>query len=248
MAWIKDFSKLEKKEQLPDLSGVAVDMHSHLIPGIDDGAKTIEDSLMLIRRLQKLGYKKLIITPHININFPNSPETIHEGLLKVQEAVRKENIPVEIDAAAEYYLDDNFENLFKQGNLLTFGNNHILLELSYYIPNPSFSKVIYDLQMAGYKVILAHVERYSFWHKNLEEFEKLKARDLLLQINFMSLNIFNPLPIRKTAQMLIDAGMVDFAGTDVHNDLYMKLMLFGMRSKYGQKLIASGMLKNPMLL
>jgi protein-tyrosine phosphatase len=248
MLWIKDFNKLEKRNRLPDLSGVAVDMHSHLIPGIDDGASSIQDSLNLISQLQKLGYQKLITTPHINFNFPNSSETIRKGLLKVQEAVREKGIPIVIEAAAEYYLDDNFQNFMQQKNLMTFGDHYILLEMSYHIPHPLFSKIIYDLQLLGYKVILAHVERYSFWNKNLEEFEKLKAREVMLQINFMSLTIFNPAPTRKTAQMLIDAGMVDFAGTDLHNDLYMKLMLNGMRSHHGQKLIASGTLKNSTLL
>lgn len=244
----QDSGWLFKKKHLPDLSGVAVDLHSHLIPGIDDGVKTIEESLKLIRQMQQMGYKKIITTPHINLHFKNSAEIIQDGLTKVKAAVQEAGIPVEVEAAAEYNLNDEFVKLMQQGKLLTFGDHFILLELHYHIPYPLFSQVIYDLQILGYKVVLAHVERYFYWHRKIEEFEKLKARDVYLQMNFMSLNFFNPIPTRKTARMLIEAGMIDFAGSDVHNDLYMNLYLRGLRSKHAEKLIASGTLKNATLL
>jgi protein-tyrosine phosphatase len=234
--------------RLPDLSSLAADMHSHLIPGIDDGVKTLEDSLRLIRKLSSLGYKKLITTPHINSNYNNSPAIIRRGLEALREAVNKEGIPVAIEAAAEYYIEDGFEERMKREELMTFGDNYLLLEMSYYFPYPSFSQIIYDLQMAGYNIILAHVERYAYWHMKLDEFEKLKARDISLQLNFMSLHLFNPPATRKTARMLIDAGMIDFAGTDVHNDMYMSLMLRGLRNKYAARLINSAKLKNATLL
>ena len=129
------FSFFRKKSTAPqvDFSAVATDMHSHLIPGIDDGAKTIEDSIALIKELHALGYKKFITTPHIMSDFyRNTPETILGGLEQVREAIKAENIPVTIDAAAEYYLDDGFIHKLEEEKLLTIGeNNHLLFEISY---------------------------------------------------------------------------------------------------------------------
>jgi protein-tyrosine phosphatase len=248
LSWAGGLFGHNKRSPLPDISGIAADMHSHLIPGIDDGAKTMEESIRLVRKLHQLGYKKLITTPHINARFPNTPAIIREGLEKLKHAVKGAGIPVEVDAAAEYYMEDGFKKIMEKGRLMTFGNNYILLEMPFYIPYPFLSNILYDLQIAGYNIILAHAERYAYLHKNLEEYEKLKARDVMLQVNFMSLNIFNPSATRAAARMLIDAGMVDFAGTDVHNDMYMNLMLRGMRSRYGEKMITSGTLKNASLL
>jgi protein-tyrosine phosphatase len=238
----------KRLKHLPDISSLAVDIHSHLIPGIDDGAKTIEDSVKLIRQLHGLGYKKLITTPHVNFKYPNNPAVISEGLAKLREALSFAGIDIAIEAAAEYKLHDDFASHIKPGDLLTFGDNFLLIELDYHFLNPMFSSIIYDLQSAGYTVVLAHAERYTYWHRNLKEFAALKDRGVMLQVNFMSLSIFNPVSTRKTARMLIDANMVDFAGTDLHNDMYMKLMLRGMRSKHAFRMLASGKLKNASLL
>jgi protein-tyrosine phosphatase len=242
------FSGNKKNTSFPDLSSIAADMHSHLLPGIDDGVKSIDESLRLLRKFCQLGYKKIITTPHINARYPNNAGIIRDGLATLKQAVADAGIPLQIEAAAEYYMEDGFEKILEQGDLLTFGDNYLLIEMPYYIPYPLFSQTVYDIQMAGYNIILAHAERYAYWHKNMGEFEKLKARDIMIQVNFMSLSIFNPVATRKTARMLIDAGFVDFAGSDVHNEMYMSLALRGMRNRYTERLMASGTLKNATLL
>lgn len=109
------------------------DIHSHLIPGIDDGAQTIEDSITLIKEFQKLGYKKIITTPHILTDgYRNTPEIILSGLEKVRAALKSEGIAMELHAAAEYYLDFDFDRKIDNKELLTFGDNYLLFEVSFY--------------------------------------------------------------------------------------------------------------------
>jgi protein-tyrosine phosphatase len=248
MSWITELFGAGEKNPLPDLSGLLVDMHSHLIPGIDDGVQSMEESLNMIRQLQSLGYKKLITTPHINQRFPNTPEIISNGLTLVKDAVIKADIDVSIEVAAEYFIEEGIERIINADNLITFGNKSILVELSYFMPYPAFSAIIYDLQMKGYDVILAHAERYSYWHKKLDEYENLKARDVKLQVNFSSLTGYYSMGVRNTARTLIDNGWIDYAGTDVHNQQYLNNLKKGLSDKYTEKLFTSGVLKNKTLL
>lgn len=232
---------------LPDLSGLAVDLHSHLIPGIDDGVQTIEESLSLIREMVKLGYRKLITTPHINLRHPNTTEIINTGLTKLKEAVAKEEIPVEIEAAAEYYIEDGFEKLLEQDNLMTFGDKQVLIELSYFVIYPAFSKIIYEMQMAGYNIVLAHAERYTFFHDRFSDYEALKSRDVMLQINFSSLTGHYSNSVRNAARKLIETGWADYAGSDLHNMNYLNRMKRGLRDKFCSQMLNGGTLKNAAL-
>ena len=228
-----------------DYSAIAVDMHSHLIPGIDDGARTLEDSMALIRRMHELGYKKLITTPHIQNEFyKNTPESIRSGLEQVREALRRENIPVEIEAAAEYLIDDGFEEKMSNGSLMTFGDKYILVELSYYNPHPNLKTFIFNLQIDGYKVILAHPERYSYWFNDFEKFEDLKDRGVNFQVNLVSLAGYYPDPVKKFAEKLIDKGMIDFAGSDMHNMNYMQALEVCLKERSLARLLESGRLRN----
>ena len=233
------------KSSLTGFSGVQTDMHSHFIPGIDDGAKTIEDSIALARRMYELGFKKLITTPHIQQEFfKNTPEIILGGLEKVRKALKSENIPVEIEAAAEYLLDDGFEEKEASGNLLSFGDKYILIELSYFNPHPNLKTFVFNLQVDGYKVILAHPERYTYWFSDFAKFEDLKDRGVYFQLNTVSLAGFYPEPVKKFAEKLIDKGMIDFIGSDMHNMNYMAALERSLREKALEKLISSGKLMN----
>ena len=136
-------SSKEKPSVIPDFSNLSVDMHSHLIPGIDDGAKTVEESIELIKILSGLGYTRLITTPHIMTDYyKNTPEIINAGLEQVREAIKLENIPIEIFAAAEYYLDDGFLQKLEEEKLMTFGDNHLLVEISYINPPENIKEII----------------------------------------------------------------------------------------------------------
>jgi len=248
MSWIGGIFGARTSRQMPDMSALSVDMHSHLLPGIDDGVKTLEESVMLIRKYVDMGYKKLITTPHISDRFPNEPEFIKERLAIVNEALAKEQIPIIVEAAAEYLIEERFEQLMTQGPLMTFGDNNLLIECSYYFPYPALLNIIYDLQNNGYNVILAHAERYSYWHHKLEEYEKLRDREVRFQINFSSLTGPYSFGMRKMARKLIDLGWVDYAGSDVHSARYFEWFRRGILDKHGRQLIASGALKNSSLM
>jgi tyrosine-protein phosphatase YwqE len=233
---------------LHDFSEVGADMHSHLIPGIDDGAKTVEDSLSLIKRMHELGYRKLVTTPHIQHDFyKNTPETILRGLERVKAALKSERIPVQLEAAAEYLLDDGFNELAENGKLMTFGQNYVLVELSYFNPNPDLKNIIFHLQVDGYKVILAHPERYSYWFNDFSKFQDLKDRGVFFQLNMVSLAGYYPDPVKKFAEKLIDKGMIDFIGTDMHNMNYMSALEKSLKEKTLARLIFSGKLLNETL-
>lgn len=236
------------KPALTDFSTVKADMHSHLIPGIDDGAKTIEDSIALARRMHELGYNKLITTPHIQHDFfRNTPEIILSGLEKVRAALKSENIPVQLEAAAEYLLDDGFEEKAARGNLLSFSDKYILVELSYFNPNPNLKTFVFNLQVDGYKVILAHPERYTYWFSDFSKYEDLKNRGVFFQVNLVSLAGFYPDPVKKMAEKLIDKEMIDFVGSDMHNMNYMQALEKCLKEKSLVRLVESGKLLNPTL-
>lgn len=220
-------------------------MHSHLIPGIDDGAKTLDDSIALARRMYELGYRKLITTPHIQQDFfCNTPEIIMNGLEKVRKALKSENVPVEIQAGAEYLIDDGFEEKASRGNLLTISGKYLLVELSYYNPHPNLKALIFNLQVDGYKVILAHPERYTYWFSDFSKYEELKDRGVFFQANIVSLSRFYPDPVKKMAEKLIDRGMIDFLGSDMHNMNYMQALEKALKEKSLVKLVESGRLLN----
>lgn len=231
-----------------DLSVLGTDMHSHLIPGIDDGAQTIEESIELIRELNELGYKKLIITPHVQGEFfINTPEIILNGLEKVRVAIKREGIQIKIETAAEYLIDDRFEEKLKSKNLLSFADNYILIELSFFSPHPNLLSYIFDLQIAGYKVILAHPERYSYWFDNFKKFEDLKDRGVFFQLNIISLGGYYPSPVKKIAEKLINNNMIEFLGTDMHNPNYMQGLKQALNEKYLDKILSSGKILNSQL-
>ena len=228
-----------------NLGTVGTDMHSHLIPGIDDGARSLEDSVTLIKEMQGLGYKKLITTPHIQQEFyKNTPEIINSGLTNLKEVLRAENIQVEIQAAAEYLLDDGFNEKFEKGDLLTFGKKYVLIELSYYNPHPDLKGIVFRLQVDGYQVILAHPERYSYWFNDWNKFTELKDRGVLFQLNLVSLAGFYPEPVQKMAEKFIDEGLIDLVGSDMHNVRYMDALKACRLEKSLEKLVSSGKLIN----
>lgn len=243
------FSKLFGKPQLAstpaDLSMLGADMHSHFIPGIDDGAKTIEDSVAMITALYNMGYKKVVTTPHIMGDFyRNTPEIILGGLEKVRAALKNAGVPIQVEAAAEYYLDFDFERKLDQEKLLTFGDKYVLFEISYMNPPDNLGNIIFKLQTAGYKPVLAHPERYPYWKNEFERFEQIKDKGCLLQMNINSLTGYYSHDTKRLAEMMIEKGMVDFVGTDCHHIGHIELIKKVVYEKPLHKLLQSGRLLN----
>jgi protein-tyrosine phosphatase len=214
------FSFFKKKNDSSlNLSFLEVDMHSHLLPNIDDGLTTLEDTIEFAKQLQDIGYKKLICTPHILPGVHNnSPQTILPKLAQVQQAFKENNIDIKIEAAAEYMVGLELqESIEKNDPLLTFGNNYILIEMSYAAASPNIAQVIFDLKIKGYRPILAHPERYNYYLNDYEIFEEFIGRGCLLQTNILSLTGFYGKPVQKAAEHLVKNKLISFIGTDMHH-------------------------------
>jgi tyrosine-protein phosphatase YwqE len=248
MGFLKNLFTPGKLSKPIDMSVVNTDMHSHLIPGIDDGSDSLETSIRLITGMMELGYKKFITTPHIQGEFyQNTPHTILSGLERVRRELKKQNIQAEIDAAAEYLIDDQFEAKYKEGELLTFGKKHLLIELSYFNEHPRLKEFLFDLQIDGYKIILAHPERYAYWFNNFKKYEELKDRGIFFQLNITSLTGYYSADVKKMAEKFVNENMIDFAGSDMHNFNYLDALTRTCSEKYLSKLVDSGKLMNSTL-
>lgn len=209
------------KKMIPE--GLNVDIHSHLIPGIDDGVKTLEESIQIIKGLNELGFKKLITTPHIMYHrYRNTKEIIQSGCKKVNEELQRQDINIELIPSSEYYFDENFLELIEKDDLMPFGNKkYILFELSYTSRPFGLEQTIFKLLSNGYRPILAHPERYSFLNSNLEKYDKLKESGIRFQLNINSLIGFYGKKPRIAAKYLSDKGLVDFVGSDIHSQKYL---------------------------
>lgn len=224
---------------------IDIDIHSHLLPGIDDGVKTLKESIDIIREFKLLGYKKLITTPHIFYDlYPNTKEIIQEKLLIVKNELEKEDIKIEIEASAEYYLDENFFDLIENNELLPFKGNYILFETPCSSRLMMLDITIEKIKERGYIPVMAHPERYNYLHSNnLEKYRELKRAGVLFQVNFKSLQS-NSKTLRKIALDLIDNGLVDFIGSDVHRMHDIETLKKVLNSKDYKKIIRKNILLN----
>lgn len=245
----KLFGKKKRVLEPADLSVLGADMHSHLIPGIDDGAPDLKTSISLIKKLKREGYKHIITTPHVMSDYyRNTSEIILEGRDKVQAALEEEGIEIGFEAAAEYFLDEHFMDLIQKKDLLTFGDNYVLFELSFMAEPPQLKEALFEMQMAGYRPILAHPERYTYWHRDYEKFRELVERDVLLQVNINSLTGTYSPEVMKCGEDLIDDGMVRFLGTDCHHKGHIELMQQAKTTPAIHDLLNSGELWNSQLV
>ena len=203
-----------------------IDIHSHLLPGIDDGAKNLDDSISLIRTLRSYGIKNFISTPHVLGDvYPNSSDTIQKKLREVQTELKTQELDdVQISAAAEYMLDEQFSLLLKQDDILTLKDNLILVEMSYFSAPLNLYDVLFEIQLKGYKPILAHPERYHFLHNDFEEYYRLKKAGCLFQLNFLSLTEQYGKNVQKISQKLLKLNLYDFLGTDTHHSKHLSLL------------------------
>ena len=205
------------------LAALMADMHSHLLPGLDDGAETLEHSLDLLRALRDLGFRKLIMTPHIMGDFyKNTPAGIRAALQQLRDAISGTELSdMRLDCAAEYYLDEFLGQKLADGTeMLTFGGNkrYLLFETSYMNEPLNLFEVIFEMQAQGYTPVLAHPERYTYLYGRFAEIEKLRRdHGVLLQLNLNSLAGYYSPAAKKVAEQMIDGRLVDLVGTDTHH-------------------------------
>lgn len=241
------FDFLFKKEAPTELINLEVDLHSHILPGLDDGSSNVYDSVELIKGMQALGKKKFIFTPHIiDGHFNNNAETINAALVKLKAELAENKIDVQLAIGAEYYLDESFMKwLEEEKELLSFGPKKYLLFETSYMNQPSFfNEAVFLMKSQGYTPILAHPERYVYAHANFEIYERFLERDILFQLNINSLTGYYSPGAKAVAEKLIDNKMIHFAGSDCHKMKHIIELQKAVKTKYYSKLLSLPLLNN----
>jgi protein-tyrosine phosphatase len=220
------------------------DIHSHLLPGLDDGVADFYEAIQVIQQLRDLGYRKLVTTPHImSDTYRNEPGQIHTQLNELNQKLIERNISVKVQAAAEYYLDSWLIKQVDEGKpLITFGDKHLLFEMNYMTEPYQLRDFIFTISMQGYKPVLAHPERYRFM--TIEKAEDLHHRGVLMQLNILSFIDFYSKPVRQMANQLVDHGWVDFLGSDCHNLRHAALLSKAFKNKHFNKAMNLPLLNN----
>ncbi len=237
---------LFSKKKHVDVSLIGTDIHSHLVPGIDDGAENMQESISLIRQMKDLGYKKLIITPHVRYNsFDNDTSTFDERLNDLKENLQLNNIDIELEVGAEHTIDEGFEGHLKNNELKSFGKKkYLLIEFSFVLPPYNLKDLVFQLQSKGYNLILAHPERYLYLSGNLDVVRYLTDAGVLLQMNANSLVDFYGKPVRKFAEFLIKKDCIDLVGTDLHHQRHIEALKKALENPILYDLVISGRLLN----
>jgi tyrosine-protein phosphatase YwqE len=231
-----------------DFSTLKTDMHSHLIPGIDDGAQNVAQSVRMIEVMMDLGYQKIIATPHVKYDyFPNTHETIYTGLGILQEALIKQNINIHVDAAAEYYLDETFEAKLEKDDILAIDNKYLLFELSFFNFPLNLFEIIDKIKAKGYTPVLAHPERYAYLCGSIENFNKIKDAGCLLQLNVISLTGYYGKVAQRAAEELVNHSLIDFAGSDMHHAKHAEALKQALFLPHVERLINNCPLQNALL-
>ena len=214
-------SFFRKKDQGHVVLPYVVDMHSHLLPGLDDGVRSVEESLYILKKLAKLGYRKVITTPHVMLeHYPNKPEEIIVRASEIQHYLNKHQLNITFEAAAEYYLDEHLNSLLSTNEkLLTFHDGYLLFETSFMNKPVFLEEAIFKMNVNGYKPVMAHPERYIYLQTNPDLISHLRNMNVLFQINLFSLLGHYSAGAKRLAGKLLNSGLVEFVGTDCHNAL-----------------------------
>lgn len=242
------FNFLRKKKKPEALRKPKVDIHSHLLPGLDDGVKTLEESLEILNRFEDAGFEKIITTPHVMGDFyKNTSATIQDSLKALRDFV-KDKSNLKIEAAAEYYLDEGFlEILSGKDELLTLGDKHVLFETSFMAEPVYLKEAIFKMQSLGLKPVLAHPERYIYLHEKPDLMSDLFDRGVLFQININSLVGYYSKPVQKQAQKMIKEGMFHFLGSDCHNLSHLEVTFEAMATKTFNKAMELNVMNDTLL-
>lgn len=210
------FSRNKKVKDAGFLSG-ATDYHSHILPGVDDGFRTLEDSLEALSIMESYGVSRLWLTPHIMEEFPNEPARLREIFEELRQAYTGK---IQLNLAAENMLDPLFEERLRKGNLLPIGEkgDHLLVETSYFTPPHNFRGLLRQIKIKGLQPLLAHPERYIYMNK--EDYDDLHAEGIKFQINYGSLGGFYGDAAKQKAEWLLKKGYINVFGSDSHNLKY----------------------------
>jgi protein-tyrosine phosphatase len=219
-------------------------MHSHLLAGIDDGVKNWEEAERIIISFLEMGFQQIITTPHImSDTYRNDPSGIAMKLMELKQLLSEKNINIEVQAAAEYYLDETiYSKVINKEVLLTFGQRYLLFETNFLSEPFQLKDFIFQASTQGYRLVLAHPERYGYM--TMSKAEDLRNRGVLFQLNTLSITGFYTRSIQKLAYQFIDKGWVDFLGSDCHNQLQADALRKATNNRYVQKAFSLPLLNN----
>jgi protein-tyrosine phosphatase len=236
-----------KEEVTFNYESLMVDMHSHVLPGIDDGAQNVEESIVLVKRMMDMGIKKIIATPHIMADYyKNTPETINNALEILKAELKVQEIDIVVEAAAEHYFDETFETRVNNKKVMTMGGNYALLEFSFVSQPPNAYTVIQKMiEWGGYKPILAHPERYPYM--SISQLKNIRLWGCNLQLNTISLTGYYGKDTKRKAEELVDNNLVDFISSDMHNPRHADALRHALKLPYVEKLLFDYPLKNILL-
>lgn len=246
MSWFKPRAKAVAAAQ--DYSALRTDVHSHLIPGVDDGAQTLDQTVALLQGFKAMGYQRVITTPHIRADiYLNEAQDLRRRHAELLTEPRVQAVGVAIELAAEYYLDEHFLALLERDELLSFAGRHLLIETDHQQRNVGLKSVVERLRAAGYQPVLAHPERYAYGWADPRYFLPLREAGLLLQVNITAFSGHYGKQILRVAEQLADWGVVDLLGSDCHKTEHQGLMRRALQNPHLQQLLQSPVIKNAAL-
>ena len=235
-------SFFSKKNKVTDISWLGTDIHSHILPGIDDGSPDVATSVRFVKALTELGFEQLIATPHILKElYPNTPDSITKAKQDLQTALNLVNISTKLSAGAEYMIDQDID---LNEDLCTLDQKHLLIEMSYLSESPNISQTIFDIEIMGLRPILAHPERYTFYFKDRTRLKRFKEKGCLFQLNLLSVLGYYGKEVKQIADLLLKERMYDLAGTDLHHDKHLDTLSESIRSGKLYDLIGNYPFKN----
>lgn len=194
-----------------------IDIHNHILPGIDDGAKTLEETNMLISKMKTINITGAIATPHtFDVLWDNTPGSIKKSF-EIATATKLNNSFLR-GYASEYMLDQKLIKSIKKEPLLCLYEDYILIEFHLYNYPINLYEMLFELKLQNYKIVLAHPERYLYLHNSINKYRKLKEFGVYFQLNLLSLIGYYGKEIQAMAEVLLHNGLYDFTGTDIHNE------------------------------
>jgi len=195
------------------------DIHSHILFNVDDGSRTIEESIELLRKMHEIGFKNVILTPHYiegsEYNCENKEK--FKKFKKIKDELTKQKININIYLGNEIFINDSINNLIKQNIICTLNNTkYILIELPFHNQIVNLEDIIYELKIKGLIPIIAHPERYTYFQKNYQIIDKFKEEGILFQSNYGSILGYYGKESKKLLKYMLKKKYVDYFGTDIH--------------------------------
>ena len=231
------FNIFQRKSKKDAKLFYTTDVHSHILPGVDHGSQSVEESLEMLQAQLDMGISHVMCTSHVTAEtFENTPESLTAAYEELKNAIAREGLPINIYVSAEYRIDEYWTQEYEAGHLLPLPGNHVLLENSFAQELIGIDNMMFDLQVKGYRPILAHHERYRYYNDRRDRYKTLHNASVKFQINILSLAGYFGKGARERALWLIQNNLCDMLGSDMHNMEHAQIIMDYIGSKDWRKL------------